>query len=298
MDRARTGRRLAAVLRLADVVAAASAAGSFQPQSLPAHLVGRMVGRIGRLQGSGMARMAKVVPQGGLAKNEVRQRAARALLTGAWEGAKGWRNLGGQIGAEYGGEIAGWSARRHGKRGMAEAEARIAGIKRGRAIGKDVATIAMAGTGGYGAGVLRDKFNEGGGWPKVKQSLRQGWSDTRAVFSGDAFTAAGQRRIRERERREGLRKSWGVALSAASLALPLVTETQTGQRAMRWTGRKIGSAWRAMGGTKRTAAKVRHGARAAGTAIGSQRATLSSGAAAGGTYLMTRDHYRNRDREA
>lgn len=188
MDRQRSGRRLAAVLRLADVVAAASAAGSFQPQSLPAPLVARMVGRVGRLHGLGATRMAKVVPQGGLAKFDPNQ-------------------------------------------------------------------------------------------PRE--------SDGR--FASKPATFARSRRL------PALGKGWGAALTVGSMALPLLTETQTGQRAMRWTGKKIGSAWRAMGGTKRTAAKVRRGARALGAGLDSQRATLSSAAAAGGTFLLARDYYRDRD---
>jgi hypothetical protein len=112
---------------------------------------------------------------------------------------------------------------------------------------------------------------------------------------------AAQKSARPRD----LRKAWGTALTAASLALPLLTETQTGQRAMRWAGKKISRGMTALASVKGASASaarqrrkdyrsIRSGLSRTGAAIDSQRATLASGAAAGGTYLLTRDHYRDR----
>lgn len=374
MDRQRSGRRLAAVLRLADVVAAASAAGSFQPQSLPAHLVARMVGRVGRLHRSGMARMAKVVPEEGLAKRtpgapltaaelEQRRNAARKQRDRTYVGAGAAAAAG-----ALGGAIVGVPFGRNLSRIATEAadnrlfDARIADLRasnarfdveregrklremehpprrRGEkkpitrrslvpydpaativpkriAMQQDKVRASVDEVSKLDAKAARDRMIAGRYARFARPALiagpilgaaamaSVGYRNRKAddIRTAQEFEDRWQRRIDEARAAEKaapsgrLAKGWGAALSIGSMALPMLTETQTGQRAMRWTGKKIGSAWRAMGGTKRAAAKVRRGARAAGAGINSQRATLASGAAAGGTYLMTRDYYRDRE---
>lgn len=338
MDHARSGRRLAALLRLADVVAATARSGAFEPQDISARYAARLVGRAGRLRGLTTGRMAKAIDGGDLAKRtkgaplseaelEQRRDAAKSNRTGAAIAGGAVWGLGGILAATSAHttlrDAAVDSATTAGKAGFAansassraaKAETKFRAAMTDRVDGAPMSSSRAVAVRKPADTVMRPRLKQ------LQDEIYAARSDrdahltlrNKAALTGlkqvraarligiglpVLATAAGAlygSHIAKAAPPRGLRKGLGLALNVASAAIPLVTETATGQRAMKWTAKKLGSAYRWAAGSRRGAVKVRRAARSIGNSVNANRASIAGAVGMGAGYTAARDTSRSR----